>query len=103
MCWPAGKEAWVNVDPGHPPYSKTIILAAAASGRLQGDRAFYGPAWSLRSFQSPDGIHWSLISDAPVITDGAFDSQNLAFWDAARGEYRAYWRIFNGGTTDKQN
>ena len=33
------------------------------------------------------------MSDAPVITDGAFDSQNLAFWDPLRGEYRAYWRI----------
>src|SRR6202012_4523868 len=37
------------------------------------------------------------MSDGPIITDGAFDSQNLAFWDAVRGEYRAYWRIFSGG------
>ena len=33
--------------------------------------------------------------DMPIITDGAFDSQNLAFWDGARGEYRAYWRFFS--------
>lgn len=44
--------------------------------------------------KSPDGIHWTPMSDAPVITDGAFDSQNLAFWDDARSEYRAYWRSF---------
>ena len=34
------------------------------------------------------------VGDEPVITDGAFDSQNLAFYDSVRGEYRAYWRIF---------
>ena len=37
-----------------------------------------------------------------VITAGAFDSQNLAFWDAVRGEYRAYWRIFTAGFTDER-
>ena len=33
--------------------------------------------------------------DRPVITDGLFDSQNLAFWDAVNGVYRAYWRYFS--------
>lgn len=46
------------------------------------------------ALKSPDGLRWSLIADKPVITDGAFDSQNLAFWDPVRNEYRAYWRIF---------
>ena len=32
-----------------------------------------------------------------MITHGAFDSQNLAFWDTDRGEYRAYWRYFGNG------
>lgn len=50
----------------------------------------------LNALQSPDGIHWKLLAEG-VITAGAFDSQNLAFWDAVRGEYRAYWRIFAGG------
>ena len=45
----------------------------------------------LNAFKSPDGIHWMLLQEA-VITTGSFDSQNLAFWDSARGEYRAYWR-----------
>jgi hypothetical protein len=40
------------------------------------------------------------MSDAPIITDGAFDSENLAFWDAIRGEYRAYWRIYHGRIRD---
>jgi hypothetical protein len=46
---------------------------------------------------SPDGIHWSLLQEEPIITDGAFDSQNLVFWDSERGEYRAYIRDFRNG------
>ena len=56
-----------------------------------------GGEGGLLAFKSSDGIHWSLIRDAPVITRGAFDSQNLAFWDAARGEYREYHRGFRNG------
>ena len=36
----------------------------------------------LFAYQSPDGVRWSWVKPEPVITDGAFDSQNLAFWDA---------------------
>ena len=49
------------------------------------------------AFKSSDGIHWSFLQDAPVITEGAFDTQNLAFWDSVRGEYRAYIRDFREG------
>ncbi|MBI4623200.1 MAG: hypothetical protein HY736_08280 [Verrucomicrobia bacterium] len=52
----------------------------------------------LLAFKSPDGIHWSPMDDSPIITDGAFDSQNVAFWDGLRGEYRAYWRYFTRGS-----
>ena len=34
------------------------------------------------------------MGEEPVITQAYFDSQNLAFWDAERGEYRAYVRDF---------
>ncbi len=54
----------------------------------------------LFAFKSADGIHWSLMQAKPVITNGAFDSQNLAFWDATIGKYRAYWRTFTKGVTD---
>ena len=46
----------------------------------------------LVAFQSPDGIHWSLMQLDPVITKGAFDSQNLAFWDSVRGRYVDFHR-----------
>ncbi|MBM4002490.1 MAG: hypothetical protein FJ295_04270 [Planctomycetes bacterium] len=49
--------------------------------------------------KSPDGIHWTPMSKSPVITAGAFDAMNLAFWDSERSEYRAYWRYFTAGVT----
>ncbi|MGC9349710.1 MAG: hypothetical protein ACP5JG_16345 [Anaerolineae bacterium] len=48
----------------------------------------------LFAFRSRDSVHWSLMHDEPVVTSGAFDSQNVAFWDAIRGEYRIYLRDF---------
>ena len=53
----------------------------------------------LFAFQSADGIHWSLMREEPVVTEGAFDSQNLAFWDPTAGMYRAYFRTFTEGVT----
>mgnify|MGYP003725210279 CR=1 FL=1 len=37
-----------------------------------------------------------------MISNGAFDSQNLAFWDEVAGKYRAYWRIFTKGVTTEK-
>lgn len=51
----------------------------------------------LMAFQSPDGIHWKLMRDEPVITKGAFDSQNLAFWDSVRKRYVEFHRGFYKG------
>ncbi len=56
----------------------------------------------LFAFHSADAIHWSPTSEKPVITQGAFDSQNLAFWDPTIGKYRAYWRIFTAGVTTRK-
>lgn len=50
----------------------------------------------LVAFTSADGIHWELLREEPVITQGAFDSQNVVFRDTVRGEYRAYWRAYRG-------
>jgi hypothetical protein len=63
---------------------------AIARGRPRGKRGLY-------AFQSPDGIRWSLMKDGPVITLGAFDSQNLAFWDPHTKLYREYHRTFTEG------
>ncbi len=63
---------------------------AISRGRPRGKKGLY-------VFKSPDAIHWSLLHDQPVITEGAFDSQNLAFWDPHAKVYREYHRTFTAG------
>ena len=48
----------------------------------------------LKGFASADGVEWRLISEEPLITDGAFDSQNVGFYSEAEGSYVAYYRTF---------
>ena len=50
----------------------------------------------LVAYASPDGIHWSKLRDAPVIVDGMFDSQNVAFWSDAEQCYCCYFRTWTG-------
>lgn len=45
---------------------------------------------------SPDGLRWRLMQDEPILTDKPFDSHNIAFWDAWRGEYVIYTRGIAG-------
>ena len=47
------------------------------------------------TFQSADGIHWKRLSEGPVVTKGAFDSHNTAFWDAKQQRYSMYVRYFS--------
>ncbi len=78
---------FLDTRPGCPSESRFKALGGlAAEG-------------GLFAFHSPDGTHWSLMRDEPVVTKGAFDSQNLAFWDTAAGKYRAYFRTFTKGIT----
>lgn len=44
----------------------------------------------IATLLSPDGIHWRL--GEPITEKGAFDSQNLAFYDRTRGKYFSYYR-----------
>ena len=58
----------------------------------------YGPdPRGAYAFKSADGIHWEFLQEGPILTKGAFDTQNLTFWDSVRGEYRAYIRDFREG------
>lgn len=41
---------------------------------------------------SPDGLHWKLAGEEPILTERPFDSHNVAFWDPVAGEYVAYTR-----------
>ena len=73
--------------PGCPPESRFKALGGLPS------------EGGLFAFHSADGIHWSRMREEPVVTKGAFDSQNLAFWDPTAGVYRAYFRTFTAGIT----
>lgn len=95
----AGHTGNVNADPGHPAIFKDDNPNASADARYKAIIRSTSPR-GLLAFKSPDGLHWTPMSETPVITDGAFDSQNLAFWDAASNQYRAYWRYFTAGTID---
>lgn len=82
-------------NPDAPPDARYKALLPA--NRLPKDHRR-----GMLAFKSPDGIHWTPMSDKQVITAGAFDSQNLAFWDAEHGLYRAYWRYFTKGGDDQK-
>jgi hypothetical protein len=98
----SGKQGPLSVDAGHPAVFKDANPDAPPEGRYKAIFRSSGKS-GLLPFQSPDGLHWSPMSEAPILAGlGAFDSQNLAFWDPTLGKYRAYWRIFTEGvTTDK--
>ncbi len=50
----------------------------------------------LVAFMSEDGIKWTRLNEAPVLTsiDFAFDSQNVSFWSAAEQLYVCYFRTW---------
>lgn len=73
-----------DTNPNCPPEAR---YKALAGGKEKG----------LVAFTSPDAIHWTLVSEDPVITEGAFDSQNLAFYDNVRGRYVDFHRGFKDG------
>lgn len=54
----------------------------------------------LVAWHSPDGIHWKRWGDKPLIEQGAFDTQNVVFWDASIQKYRAYIRDYHEGLRD---
>jgi hypothetical protein len=58
-----------------------------------------GPG-GLFAYKSDDGIHWSLLASGPIISKGAFDTQNNAFWDPLRKHYWCYVRDFHNGVRD---
>lgn len=51
----------------------------------------------LIAYASPDGLHWERISEKPIITGGAFDSQNNIFWSEHEQCYVCFYRTFRNG------
>lgn len=53
--------------------------------------------WALKS---ADGLRWSRLGDQPILTQGAFDTLNVAFWDPLTRQYFCYIRGFHRGAED---
>ena len=87
---------FLDTNPKCPPESRFKALAGTGDNKTRKQKP------SLQAWHSADGIRWSRMREEPVIDAGAFDSQNLAFYDAELGAYRAYWRYFTGGYTDER-
>lgn len=98
----SGQLGTVNLNPQGVAIFKDENPAAPPDATFKAIVRSHSPM-GLLVLKSADGLRWTPMTDAPVITDGAFDSQNLAFWDGERGLYRAYWRYFPAGVTDEKN
>jgi hypothetical protein len=53
---------------------------------------------TVMGLASPDGIHWHKLRDEPLMPPGAFDSLNVAWWDAGLKKYRMFSRYYYDGT-----
>ena len=85
-----GTHCFTPFKDANPDCQPDARYKAVSRGRPLGTKGLY-------IYKSPDAIHWTLMADEPVITTGAFDSQNLAFWDPARSLYVSYHRNFVNG------
>ena len=64
-------------------------------------KAFIRDKRVILALSSPDGIHWGLMREEPILTDYPFDTLNVPFWDTQREEYVGYCRGVAGrGTSD---
>jgi len=48
----------------------------------------------LIAWVSEDGIHWNILQEEPVFTEGVFDSQNVSFWSQSENCYVCYFRTW---------
>lgn len=86
---------------GMKPFSHNFapfIDARAGVPAAERYKALAGTAESgLTAFVSPDGYRWRKLREAPVLRDGAFDSQNVGFWSEHENCYVCYFRTWTGG------
>jgi len=90
ICWRGGYEThnfapFKDTNPACPPDQRYKAVGGTTASK------------GLLTFKSADGIHWSKLSDGPVVTKGAFDSHNTVFWDPDRQRYAMYMRYFSEG------
>lgn len=74
----------LDTRPGVPAAERYKALAGTA-------------ATGLHAFVSADGLRWKDWKGRPVITEGAFDSQNVPMWSDHEQRYVCYLRVSPGG------
>lgn len=75
---------FIDTNPACPPSQRYKAMGGTG-----------GPG--LLAFSSADGLKWNQMQKEPVITKGAFDSQNNAFWSSSEKHYLCYFRVFREG------
>jgi hypothetical protein len=97
-----GKNVVLHQPPFNQNFSPFIDTRPGVAPEARYKALAGGLKSGLFAFKSADGIHWSKIQDAPVLTTppysiaswgpSAFDSQNLAFWSEAENCYVCFVR-----------
>jgi len=77
---------FLDANPKCPPGERYKAVSAGPGG--------------LHAFAAADGLHWAPLGEQPIITKGAFDSQNNAFWGPEQRHYWCYIRDFHDGIRD---
>jgi len=80
--------AFKDENPAAPPDQKYKAVGLGRYVTESGD-----DERALVAMVSPDAIHWKPLRKEAIITFGAFDSQNVVFWDVNRNEYVCYFRV----------
>jgi len=97
----AGSRATNIVLADQPPFSHNFCpMLDPRPGVPAGERykALAGTSRTgLHAFASEDGLRWRRLDGGPVLTEGAFDSQNVPFWSEHEGRYLCYLRVFVDG------
>ena len=75
---------FLDTRPGVPTEERYKALAGTSEKGLFG-------------FVSADGVRWRKQRDTPLVTRGAVDSQNVAFWSEAEQLYALYLRTWTDG------
>jgi hypothetical protein len=92
-----GSKANNVVLAGMPPFSHNFSPMIDTRPGVSGSERFKALAGTAASglfaFVSGDGIHWRKPRDKPVLTQGAFDSQNVPFWSELERCYLCYLRV----------
>jgi len=74
----------IDTRPGTPPAQRYKAVGGSSES-------------GLIAYVSADGLNWERWQEKPIITGGAFDSQNNVFWSSHEQRYVCFFRTFRNG------